>query len=227
MKKPRILLADDHRIVAEGVQGLLEPEFELVGIVSDGQRAGRGRQKTPARRGRRRHQHALAQRHRRRRTNSPSRGFVQGRLLDHATRRLLRAAGDGGRGVGLRPETFRPRRAGQGDTGCTPWSDLRDPAHRRGASPLLSRRWAATRSNGPAIDTSPARSLAAFCRGPVGQGSCDTPAHLNADRRIPSSSRHEGARGPDHGRAGPVRDRERHHIRLTGRPRCADAIRLR
>jgi DNA-binding NarL/FixJ family response regulator len=36
MKKPRILLADDHRILAEGVRGLLEPEFELVGIVADG-----------------------------------------------------------------------------------------------------------------------------------------------------------------------------------------------
>ena len=36
MKKSRILLADDHRILAEGVRGLLEPEFDLVGIVSDG-----------------------------------------------------------------------------------------------------------------------------------------------------------------------------------------------
>lgn len=36
MKKPRVLLADDHRILAEGVWGLLESEFELVGIVSDG-----------------------------------------------------------------------------------------------------------------------------------------------------------------------------------------------
>ena len=35
-KRPRILLADDHRIVAEGLRGLLEPEFELVGIVEDG-----------------------------------------------------------------------------------------------------------------------------------------------------------------------------------------------
>ena len=34
--KPRILLADDHRIVAEGLCSLLEPEFELVGIVEDG-----------------------------------------------------------------------------------------------------------------------------------------------------------------------------------------------
>ncbi len=36
MKRARILLADDHRIVAEGLRGLLEPEFELVGIVDDG-----------------------------------------------------------------------------------------------------------------------------------------------------------------------------------------------
>jgi DNA-binding NarL/FixJ family response regulator len=36
MTKPRVLLADDHRILAEGVRGLLEPEFELTGIVSDG-----------------------------------------------------------------------------------------------------------------------------------------------------------------------------------------------
>jgi len=34
--KPRILLADDHRIVAEGLRSLLEPEFELIGIVEDG-----------------------------------------------------------------------------------------------------------------------------------------------------------------------------------------------
>lgn len=36
VKRPRVLLADDHRIVAEGLRSLLEPEFELVGIVEDG-----------------------------------------------------------------------------------------------------------------------------------------------------------------------------------------------
>lgn len=36
MIKPRVLLADDHRIVAEGLKGLLADEFELVGIVEDG-----------------------------------------------------------------------------------------------------------------------------------------------------------------------------------------------
>ncbi len=36
MTRAKILLADDHRIVAEGLRGLLEPDFELVGIVEDG-----------------------------------------------------------------------------------------------------------------------------------------------------------------------------------------------
>ncbi|MFQ5656399.1 MAG: response regulator [Candidatus Methylomirabilales bacterium] len=36
MKRARVLLADDHTIVAEGLRSLLEPEFELVGTVQDG-----------------------------------------------------------------------------------------------------------------------------------------------------------------------------------------------
>jgi DNA-binding NarL/FixJ family response regulator len=36
MKRVRVLLADDHHIVAEGLKRLLEPEFDLVGIVGDG-----------------------------------------------------------------------------------------------------------------------------------------------------------------------------------------------
>jgi DNA-binding NarL/FixJ family response regulator len=36
MTRPRILVADDHRIVAEGLRSLLEPAFELVEIVEDG-----------------------------------------------------------------------------------------------------------------------------------------------------------------------------------------------
>jgi DNA-binding NarL/FixJ family response regulator len=34
--KPRLLLADDHRIVLEGLRSLLAPEFELTGIALDG-----------------------------------------------------------------------------------------------------------------------------------------------------------------------------------------------
>jgi DNA-binding NarL/FixJ family response regulator len=36
MKKPRILLADDHQIVIEGLKALLQDEFELAGVAADG-----------------------------------------------------------------------------------------------------------------------------------------------------------------------------------------------
>ncbi len=37
-RKPsaRLLIADDHRLLAEACKGLLEPEFDVVGIVTDG-----------------------------------------------------------------------------------------------------------------------------------------------------------------------------------------------
>jgi len=36
MKRTRVLLADDHKIVLDGLKSLLEPEFELAGTVGDG-----------------------------------------------------------------------------------------------------------------------------------------------------------------------------------------------
>lgn len=36
LNRPRVLLADDHRMVAEGLKSLLCEEFELVGVVEDG-----------------------------------------------------------------------------------------------------------------------------------------------------------------------------------------------
>ena len=36
MKKPRVLLADDHKIMIEGLKDLLKGEFEIVGSVEDG-----------------------------------------------------------------------------------------------------------------------------------------------------------------------------------------------
>ncbi len=36
MSRPRVLLADDHRLVLEGIRRLLEPEFDVVGAVEDG-----------------------------------------------------------------------------------------------------------------------------------------------------------------------------------------------
>ena len=34
--RPRIIIADDHRLVAEACKSILEPEFQVVGIVADG-----------------------------------------------------------------------------------------------------------------------------------------------------------------------------------------------
>ena len=36
MSRPRLLLADDHRIVVEGLRSILTPEYDLVGIVENG-----------------------------------------------------------------------------------------------------------------------------------------------------------------------------------------------
>ncbi len=36
MKRPRVLLADDHRLVAEALKSMLSSEFELLDIVEDG-----------------------------------------------------------------------------------------------------------------------------------------------------------------------------------------------
>lgn len=36
LRRPRVLLADDHRLVAEGLRSLLAVEFEVVGMVEDG-----------------------------------------------------------------------------------------------------------------------------------------------------------------------------------------------
>jgi DNA-binding NarL/FixJ family response regulator len=60
MKRTRILLADDHSMICAGFQKLPEPEFEVVGTVSDGRSlltaaeelkpASRPRQLTPRQR---------------------------------------------------------------------------------------------------------------------------------------------------------------------------------
>lgn len=36
MKRPRIVIADDHKIVIEGLRSILEPEFDVVSTVEDG-----------------------------------------------------------------------------------------------------------------------------------------------------------------------------------------------
>jgi DNA-binding NarL/FixJ family response regulator len=36
MKRPRVILADDHTIILDALKNLLEPEFEVVGMFADG-----------------------------------------------------------------------------------------------------------------------------------------------------------------------------------------------
>ncbi|MCC7041640.1 MAG: response regulator transcription factor [Burkholderiales bacterium] len=36
MSRPRVLLADDHKVVAQGLKSLLSADFELAGVVADG-----------------------------------------------------------------------------------------------------------------------------------------------------------------------------------------------
>ena len=36
MRRPTILLADDHPMICEAIQGLLEPEFQVIGRAGDG-----------------------------------------------------------------------------------------------------------------------------------------------------------------------------------------------
>jgi CheY-like chemotaxis protein len=36
MDRPRVLLAEDHASIAQQLQNLLEPEFEVVAVVDDG-----------------------------------------------------------------------------------------------------------------------------------------------------------------------------------------------
>lgn len=36
MSRPRVLVADDHQILTDGLRNLLTPEFDLVGVVEDG-----------------------------------------------------------------------------------------------------------------------------------------------------------------------------------------------
>lgn len=39
MPKPRLLLADDHELLLDGLKKILEPEFDLIGAVGDGRAA--------------------------------------------------------------------------------------------------------------------------------------------------------------------------------------------
>ena len=41
MNKPRIMIADDHTVVAEAFRNLLEPQYEVIAVVNDGRSPAR------------------------------------------------------------------------------------------------------------------------------------------------------------------------------------------
>ena len=43
MKRPSVILADDHPLIMDAIKNLLEPEFEIVGMFTDGHDSGGGR----------------------------------------------------------------------------------------------------------------------------------------------------------------------------------------
>ena len=65
MKRTRVLLADDHVLIAQALKHLLQAEFDVVGTVVGRTRPAEGCRRTAARRRRRRHRDAAAQRPRR------------------------------------------------------------------------------------------------------------------------------------------------------------------
>ncbi len=221
MKKPRVLLADDHRILAEGVRGLLESEFELVGIVSDGRELVEAAIKLqpdvvvadismPSLNG----IDAVAQ-IRQAQVSCRVVFLTMQRDVSYA-RRAMEA---GASGYVLKHSAHEElvkaiREALRGRTYVTPLiaGELLRSYREEGPQPPDADQRLTPRQR---------EVLQLSAEGRSAKEVAKTPTYLNADRGISSSSRHESARRPDYGRAGPIRDPERHHLRLTGRPRCA------
>ena len=148
MSKPRVLIADDHQILAEGLRGLLEPEFEVVGVVADGRELV-----------------AAAKKHRPdvivADITMPSLNGIEAAvqlrdvgvkakvvfLTMHRDVAYARRAMEAG-AVGLRPEALRRLRTGHGRPRSAPGTNLRDADDRRGTSSVVPRRRLRGRATG-------------------------------------------------------------------------------
>ena len=60
--RPRVLIADDHSIVAEGLRSLLEKKYDVIGIVPDGRELLAQSPEAQARRDRVGYRHAFTER---------------------------------------------------------------------------------------------------------------------------------------------------------------------
>ena len=163
MKRPRVLLADDHRVLSEGLKSLLQPHFDVVGIVSDGRELVERREKARSRCRRPRYLDAVSQRDRRRPPTPECELSGESGFPDHAPRSHVRRAGAGGRCLRLRPEALGGLRTGYGHPGSPQGGDVHHPSDRLGTLGLIPARVAAggegransLRANGKSSNSSP------------------------------------------------------------------------
>ena len=94
MERPRVLLADDHRMLREAFAQLLEPSCEIVGAVGDGRALLTAAARAQAGYRRRRYRNALAQWAGRRPAAQANDAGAQDHHLDDQRR-----SGPGGRGL--------------------------------------------------------------------------------------------------------------------------------
>ena len=124
MSRARVLIADDHQILAEGVRSLLEPEFEVVGVVLDGQALVAAAKELRTRCGRDRRDDAIAERYRGSAAAASGSCKDQSCFLDDASRHRLRTTSHGSWRGGLCPQTFRFIGIGHRYSRGTVWANL-------------------------------------------------------------------------------------------------------
>ena len=220
MTRARVLLADDHRIVADGLRGLLEPEFELVGSVEDGRAMVATANELnpdvvvadismPLLNG-----IEAAQQLRK----SGSKAKVIFLTMHPDVMYAMRAFDAGAAGFVLKHSAASElvnaiREVLEGRTYITPLlaKELIEAYSERGA---------AQRRSAEQADSPTARSPSAPGRGPLRERDRRCPERLAQNGRVPQVSHDGGARHPHQRRAHPVRHPPRSHLGLGPYPQA-------
>ena len=214
MNRSRVLIADDHRVLAEGLRSLLQPHFDVVGIVSDGRELVAAAKKfdpdvvvldisMPSLNG----IDAARQMQ-----SAGCRAKVVFLTMHREVTYAARALDAGASGFVLKHSAASElvtaiQEALKGGTYVTPQI----------ASGLLAsyRRVAPAAPGAGRAHAAPTGSATACRRGPLGQGNRDQATHLASHRRVSQGPAHENTGRAEHGGTDPVRDPRRHHFRLT------------
>jgi hypothetical protein len=114
MKKLRLLLADDHTILLEGLKALLAPEFEVVATAGDGRAVLEAAEKHQPRPHSAGHFHARPERHRSRAAAEAIESQCETDYPHHAWGPQFCERGVRGGGIRIRVETVGGDRTGHG-----------------------------------------------------------------------------------------------------------------